>query len=90
MAGPLKMLIQLPDIMQWCGVTSVLASTATYFILIWRILQASWGKTEPLEKRNETVATLQTGSDYHYCRVTTSEPDKDNVPATSETSSLNP
>ena len=37
MAGPLHMLISLPDIMLWCGLSTILSSAAFLFILVLRI-----------------------------------------------------
>ena len=91
MAGPLNMLIQLPDMMRWCGVCSVLASTAIIFIVIWRILQDVRGKNDPSDPSIEAKPGSQKPADYEYCRVSTNESDKGNDPASaeSETSSLN-
>ena len=88
-AGSLQMLISLPDIMRWCGVCSILSSTAIIFSLIWISCHSRENK-RPADEKNETKTPIQKSTDYEYCRVPSNESRNDKTPALSESCSLNP
>ena len=79
LAGPLNMLIILPEIMQWSGVISILSSFIIIFILMWKIFHNK-SKNNPAEGKNERNPTiLKKTADYDYCKVPLKEASSDNA-----------
>ena len=84
LAGPLNLLIKLPDIMYWSGIISILSSiNIIIFILMWQIFHNKKGKNPPEEK-----TILKKTADYEYCKVPLKEAISDKESAKSESCSL--
>ena len=73
MVGPLNMLILLPEIMQWCGVSSILISFIIIFILSWQIFHNKKKINPPLERTEKNQTILKKTADYEYCKVPVKE-----------------
>ena len=88
MAGPLNLLIKLPEIMYWCGIISILSSFIMLFILMWQIFHNK-NRNNPPDGRTERDQTiLKKTADYEYCKVPLKEASSDKESAESESCSL--
>ena len=88
LAGPLNLLIKLPEIMYWSAIFSILSSFIIIFILMWQTFHNKNRNNPPEERTERNQTILKKTADYEYCKVPLKEASSDKESAESESCSL--